>query len=55
MKKRISITIDVDIAKKIEKLCVAEDRQTSNMINILLKQALNSREATEKDKISNES
>lgn len=41
MKKKVSITLDVDIIKKIEKRCEEEDRTISNMINLLLKQALN--------------
>ncbi|MCL2462303.1 MAG: ribbon-helix-helix protein, CopG family [Defluviitaleaceae bacterium] len=40
MKKKISITLDADVLNKIEKLCNKEDRTTSNMINMLLKQAL---------------
>lgn len=50
MKKRITITVDMDVAKKIEKLCEKEDRTTSNMINLLLKQALNGIDANAQDK-----
>ena len=43
MKKKLSITIDMDVAKKIEILCEKEDRSISNMINTLLKQAINNK------------
>ena len=44
MKKKLSITLDMDVAKKIELLCDKEDRTVSNLINLLLKQALNARD-----------
>ena len=40
MKKKISISLDANIITKLEKVCEKEDRTISNMINMLLKQAL---------------
>ena len=50
MKKKISITIDADILGKIEKICLAEDRTVSNLINMLLKQILAGHQTEKPDK-----
>lgn len=44
MKKRISITIDVDLIERLELLCKSEQRNMSNMINTMLKGLLDYKE-----------
>lgn len=36
-KKQITITIDLDIAEKLESLCIVECRTASRFINLLLR------------------
>lgn len=41
MKVKVSITLDADIVRRLEKICTEEERTTSNLINKLLRQTLN--------------
>jgi len=47
--EQISIRIDVDLLRTIEKLAKEENRTRSNMIEVLLKEALRNRKILNKE------
>lgn len=52
MSKRISVVLPDDVADNLEKLAAAERRSQSQMGAILIEEALQAREATQKDETS---